>query len=286
MKHIILTSVLFLATVSVRAQIKNADFESWTNLHQHVYESEMIDSHNVANPLHGDIDYWNYSFDVGISQTTDAYTGSYAAILHNWYNYAQTSLESRDTTSNYPSQLSGHYKYLSNLFTTGTIKVVVVSTIGDTIINSSKNLIPTESWTSFSMDLVPLSNPIDPADSIFITFKNSELSCEGNMMTCNLLFIDNLSLTSSVASVQEENDFSLNMFPNPTDGELTIQYDATLLDGAASLQIYDMTGSVVLNQTIHSTNANFDVSHFQAGTYIVKFSTSDGSVAHRKLMVQ
>ena len=192
-------------TVQVgHTQINNGDFENWTNLTPHTWDYEMIDTHNVVNPEHGNIDDWVYSFDAGVSRTTDAHTGNYAAIIHNWYNYAMTSLTYADTISAYPTHFSGAYKYTSgDPFVTGSLQLVVLSVMGDTIINEFEYFQHQQTWLEFSFDLNLITVPVDAADSIFIVFKNSEYACQQNIMTCNLLHLDNLSLTEGTASMGE-----------------------------------------------------------------------------------
>jgi len=286
MKKTVLTLIALSTLATSQAQIKNFDFENWTNLHAHVYETEMTDSHNVANPLHGDIDDWTYSFDVGISQTTDAYTGNYAVILHNWYNYAQTSLEMRDTISGYPSEISGHFKYISDQFTSGTLNVIVLNTAGDTIVNVTDYLAGATEWTSFTTNLTPLVLPILPADSIFITFKNSNVSCQGNMMTCNLLYLDNLSLNTSTLSTDDLDVFELQMFPNPTKGLLNIHLDNASANNSAEVLIYDTTGKQVFQQNIEQSETTLQLNHLAPGMYTVKLNASEGKVVHCQLLVQ
>lgn len=286
MKKTVLTLIALSTVATSQAQIKNSDFENWTNLHAHVYETEMTDSHNVANPLHGDIDDWTYSFDVGISQTTDAYTGNYAVILHNWYNYAKTSLEIRDTVSGYPSEISGHFKYISDQFTSGTVNVIVLNTAGDTIVNVTDYLAGATEWTSFTTNLTPLVLPILPADSIFITFKNSNVSCQGNMMTCNLLYLDNLSLNVSTLTTDELDAFELTLFPNPTEGVLNIRFDEAVANNSAEVRIFDTAGKQVFQQNIVQSETILHLNHLSSGMYTAKINTASGKTTHHQILLK
>lgn len=286
MKKRILTITALAAATVAQAQIKNADFENWTNLHEHVYETEMIDSHNVENPQHGDIDDWTYSFDVGISQTTDAQSGNYAAILHNWYNYAQTSLHTRDSISDYPSEISGYFKYIGDPFSSGTMNVIVVNTAGDTMVNVTEYFAGATEWTSFTTSLTPVTLPILPADSIFITFKNSELSCQGNMMTCNLLYLDALSLNASSLSIQATEALELTVFPNPTDDVLNIRFDAANANNNVEILFFDNAGKQVHQQFTEQSETSVRLNHLAPGMYTAKFISANGKTAHRQVLVK
>ena len=71
------------------------------------------------------------------------------------------------------------YQYVSSPFAAGTVNVVVVSTMGDTIINDMNYFGISNGWWSFSLPLTQGVTPTDPADSIFISFLNSSEPCGG-----------------------------------------------------------------------------------------------------------
>lgn len=286
MKKIILTAAIAFMALSINAQIKNAGFENWSNLTTHVYETEMLDSHNVLNPLNGDIDNWTYNMNVGVSQTTDAYSGNYAAIIHNWYNYAQTTITYRDTVSFYPSELTGMYKYISDPFTAGILNVVVKSTTGDTIINSDWYLGPQLTWDGFTQELNPLMTTTDPADSIIIKIENSEYSCQGNVMTCNLLYLDDLSLTAGTASLQEQAFDEMRMYPNPANDNVTLQFKNLAEIKNVKVAFIDMMGQAVHQQRIDSVESVISVQQLDPGTYVIQVSADDGSTTRRSLVIQ
>ena len=286
MTKIIVTTLALCTVMVADAQIKNSGFENWSNLMTHVYETEMIDSHNVLNPLNGDIDNWVSDYNVGVSQTTDANSGNYAAIIHNWYNYGKTMITYRDTISFYPGELLGAYKYISDPFMSGTINVIVKSTAGDTIINSDWYLGMQLTWDNFVHPLTPSMTTTDPADSIIINIRNSEYNCQGNIMTCNLLYLDDFSLTQGTASIKNQGMNEFGLYPNPTAESVTLQLRNELNIDEATVSFIDMMGNTVIQQQLVGVNNDISVNHLAPGTYIVQVNTLDGSTTRQSLVIQ
>lgn len=278
-KNIQLLLFLF-AAIQVNAQIQNGDFENWSDLQTHVYEGEMLDSHLVLDPMHGEIENWSTDFYAGISRTTDAYAGSYAVILHNWYNYAQSNLTYRDTISFYPTNLSGAYKYIrTDPADFATANVIVTSQTGDTIINETMSYGYDTQWTSFDMVLTQQQTTTDTADSIFITFDNAENACESvNLMTCKLLYLDNINIGTGGTSGIHENAFaSFILYPNPSSGNVK--------SGLASgtIRVFAAGGRLVYSKAHNNEALELTL---PMGAYIVELEANDGSRYTSRLIVQ
>ena len=268
------------AIAQSNAQVQNGDFETWLNLHPHVYEGEMLDSHSVLDPMHGDIKHWTFDHSVGISRTTDAYSGSYAAIVHNWYTYAQTQLYYRDTISFYPTNLTGAYKYIrTDPVDFATANVIVTSQTGDTIINEIMNFGHDTQWTTFDMLLTQQQATTDAADSIFITFDNAETACLApSLSTCKLLYLDNINVESGGASGIDESDRDrFILYPNPSNG--TVKSEPV----SGTIRVYAIGG-----RSVYSRQHNYEALDLvlPQGAYLVELTAVDGSRYTARLIVR
>ena len=278
--NIVLIVVCSLTAWQGNAQIQNGDFETWLNLHPHVYEGELVDSHFVLDPMHGDIKHWTFDHSVGISRTTDAYSGTYAAIVHNWYTYAQTQLYYRDTISFYPTNLTGAYKYIRTDPTDfATANVIVTSQTGDTIINETMSFGHDTQWTTFDMLLTQQQATTDAADSIFITFDNAETACLApSLSTCKLLYLDNINVESGGASGIDESDRDrFILYPNPSNG--TIKSEPV----SGTIRVYAIGG-----RSVYSRQHNYEALELELsqGAYLVELIAIDGSRYTSRLMVR
>ena len=70
----------------------------------------------------------------------------------------------------------------------------------------------------------------------------------------------------------------MNLYPNPSDGLVTVQYKFKQGNTPQELIVYDMKGYVVYKQDI--TNASiesleFNISNWKAGEYFVTLITED-----------
>ncbi|WP_300564446.1 choice-of-anchor D domain-containing protein [Flavobacterium sp.] len=78
------------------------------------------------------------------------------------------------------------------------------------------------------------------------------------------------------------NDFEINsglkIYPNPTANNVTIELNDS---DKVSLQVYDITGKMLLNQLLSKTVNSVNIEEFQAGTYLFKVSSAKGSATSR-----
>ena len=93
-------------------------------------------------------------------------------------------------------------------------------------------------------------------------------------------YIKDFSIIVKSIGIDDITTLQLNVYPNPTNGIITIRTAVgagfTAAQNGASIQIYDISGRIVQTQLIASqrnTNENeltIDISHLQAGVYFLK----------------
>jgi PKD repeat protein len=99
----------------------------------------------------------------------------------------------------------------------------------------------------------------------------------GNTQTCTtvITYVNNLG-------VEEINQFSyVSLFPNPVSDELSVDL-STLIDEKVSLELYDMSGKLLV-RTDNSSNAivEIDMSSFANGMYQLKLKSDKAQVMKR-----
>ena len=186
---------------SFSQEILNPGFENW-------------DTTNVPT---------NWSVRSGsISQSTDSYSGSYAALIWTWYisitellvngDYSATGLkfkihEAGTPTSVKPAYLQGIYKYTDVAPGDSAVAIVLLKKYDsiqskiDTIGYGIKLLGPVNTYTTFQVDIVDLQPSVTP-DSMVIAFSSSGNFLKSNVGdlkicdsgSCSYLYIDALSL--------------------------------------------------------------------------------------------
>jgi hypothetical protein len=93
------------------------------------------------------------------------------------------------------------------------------------------------------------------------------------------------NLSTSVAETQQPKG-SLSVYPNPANGEVTILVD-TKTNKAATLQVYNSVGQIVLTETIPAGQKiyNTNVAGYAAGLYTIVIR-SEGTVLTNRLLVK
>ena len=74
----------------------------------------------------------------------------------------------------------------------------------------------------------------------------------------------------------EENSMDAKLYPNPTQGYLTIE-----AIGMQHISIHNVIGQMVFDATTDSDNTTIDMTQFGNGIYTVRIATNDGTCVKR-----
>lgn len=79
----------------------------------------------------------------------------------------------------------------------------------------------------------------------------------------------------------------LTIYPNPTKGNLTMEWQNTANVTVTNIIISDMSGRVIpINYNNQNTVARVDLSNQITGVYLVRFMLNDGSEVVQKIIKQ
>lgn len=127
-------------------------------------------------------------------------------------------------------------------------------------------------------------------DEVFNEFliKNSNLYIQGNLNCCDFegygeygkIFIMVVPIDNLVNS-DELIESPINVFPNPTSGELTVEYN-----GEYTVSIFDLYGSKVLHQKDNYSTSTIRLNHLPKGTYFIHIESSFGETFIVKKIVK
>jgi len=88
----------------------------------------------------------------------------------------------------------------------------------------------------------------------------------------------------SIEELQEQDLFSVNVYPNPTNGQLFFNIQSNSDNTLESIQIYDLIGKQIISNAINSEVNSIDLGHLPKGTYIIVFTSSKGNLSTQKLI--
>jgi hypothetical protein len=64
----------------------------------------------------------------------------------------------------------------------------------------------------------------------------------------------------------------VNLYPNPANTVVNVEIPSTI-DGSAKVEIISLQGKTVLHQRIDAGAGMIDISHLEAGVYMMKISS-------------
>jgi hypothetical protein len=80
--------------------------------------------------------------------------------------------------------------------------------------------------------------------------------------------------------LNEARENNLNIYPNPTRGELTLESNQK-----GQVTLYSLQGKVLLQKNLENTAENLDLSAFGKGIYLLRFEGKEGR-SYRKVVVE
>ena len=84
---------------------------------------------------------------------------------------------------------------------------------------------------------------------------------------------------------EEENNFSLNIYPNPSDGIYQLEY-INALNGGLNIEVFDITGNKIIDNSIAEDQGviNLDITNVAPGLYFIKATLSSGQTVIKEII--
>ena len=83
------------------------------------------------------------------------------------------------------------------------------------------------------------------------------------------------------AAIEEHNAENVMVFPNPSNGMVYVRAESQQMQ---ELQVFDLSGKMILKKSIGETEFSIDLSGYNAGTYILRLTIGNG-VETRKIII-
>ncbi len=144
---------------------------------------------------------------------------------------------------------------------------------------STATYYPVDKWRKETVDL----STYDGQGSVLIKFT-------GTSDYGNNLYIDNIRFVDAVSTSidEKENTASLNLFPNPSNGQVTLNY-ASNVESTVSVSIINVIGELVYSENGANKAGSYsnvlDLSHLPKGVYMVNVKANNATTT-KKLIIQ
>ena len=136
-----------------------------------------------------------------------------------------------------------------------------------------------------------LSTSIDLSQTLFTcsdlgdnTITITLTDTDGNAATCSpVVTVTDPLVICALGNQGNELDNSIRLFPNPTDGQLTLVNENNM--DIETITIFDFNGRTIQKLVVEesSININFSIANIAQGIYFVKIQTDEASVVKRVL---
>ncbi len=194
------------------------------------------------------------------------------ATTYSWNNGATTSSISVSPTSNTNYTVIGTSNGCLNTkvtnVTVNQLPTVTLNSLGGPLCvsNAAVTLSGSPSGGVYSGAGVSGSN-FDPAvagvGSFTITYNYTDAN------TCSSVASETVNVNTCTAITESINSNPFVMYPNPTNGNFTIDFNSNTIENA-NLEIFDAIGKLVLAETITNSITNVSFEHYAKGIYSVR----------------
>ncbi len=254
--------------------IPNGNFDSWTAM--------SIDK----------VNNWE-GFGEGISKSSDAYKGSFAAKLETKpfdNGVSQSGITVGKINQSGPpfggvpytataDTLFGYYKYSTPGTDSGTVAVMLYKS-GSIISGNNKMLPPASTYTYFE---IPISAPIAPDTLNIVIMSSPDMNrVAGSMLTIDEVQLKSSRLNTGLFGQPKVNIVSYQAYPNPASDQYSVLIKNTRAQ-KGQISVYDLNGKKVIDQQTHQTNfIELSVGHLAKGNYFCLIQLESGDIIRTK----
>ncbi len=182
-----------------------------------------------------------------------------------------------------------------------TASVTVIDTIGPTLVCTDTTIYLDASGT-FTIDTAYVLTYINDNCNISSAvlsrteFDTTDLGtlqpvsltvydASGNSSICHVLITVLDTITSSVDDeIMYDNNFEFIINPNPSDGIINIESKSPVQD--CMLEIYNISGALLLKKNLYNGKAELDISNFNKGVYVLKVKGKEGREYRDRVIIR
>lgn len=114
----------------------------------------------------------------------------------------------------------------------------------------------------------------------------SSTDSNGNILNSGVLNSVAQSITVLAINFQNNEKLNINVYPNPTKENLTIEIEKNDMNNII-VEIFDMQGKIRNNQNIGKSNkTSINTANISAGTYLLLLKTEDGKILNKYSIVK
>jgi hypothetical protein len=127
---------------------------------------------------------------------------------------------------------------------------------------------------------------IDSSSTDWESPKFSDIDFDGDLDIVVFAESDGVYLFENLEPnvIPEYTDFDIQVFPNPSNGEISIVFDGSADGNTYKVNIYDIFGRSVFDKEMAIANTKIDISELAMGTYIIEIRIAQKIFRHKIFM--
>ena len=123
---------------------------------------------------------------------------------------------------------------------------------------------------------------VEPSPGTIVDAPDFSISCfRQNNITIYPDTVSSCELITSVKPVEAQND-QLKMYPNPSHGSITIEFDKSM--NIKEIRLTDLPGKIILEQQTGS-RTKMEITNLQNGLYILTVIDKDNYLTNKKIII-
>jgi hypothetical protein len=149
------------------------------------------------------------------------------------------------------------------------------------------NLTAANNWTTGVLNNISIPAACNNQPSVFIRWimtSDTSVSAPALVAATGVTKIDDIYvLGTSSASVDENSNPLISVFPNPSKGLFSVSSTRPIEE----LKVYSVIGKLVYNSKVSTPNQNIDISGVESGMYLIRYKISGTDhLQTRKILIQ
>jgi hypothetical protein len=280
-KFTILSVILIALAINTKSQIPNSGFEMWTFMGNVAFPTGWWVSNDSVGyfesyyPVTESVDHYPYNigaFSMRL-ESDPTQTNMWARAGVAWPGTWKGNNYPSFPVIGHPKALCGYYKYFPQNGDTMDIHWVIYNKGIELNQGKFRNSKTVSEWSPFKIYLNDTNYVSADSARIMITsasINDNPFESHGN----SVLYVDNLGFDIFLSTDNLNNKINnhlLNLYPNPANDKVNIEFLENYFTKNSSIFIYNIQGELIYKSLINrSSYKQINISDYKAGVYFVK----------------
>ncbi len=134
-------------------------------------------------------------------------------------------------------------------------------------------------WGTASSITAPIPQDLDLTLKLVVTAADGQTGM-------NIMTVMNTSRPQRLTGIDEENASKINVYPNPTNGEININFKEEKPSPGTKIIITNVLGKNVLEQLVTSSEEKYDIKAYTSGIYLIRIIDVNNNTIYTNKLIK